>query len=62
MVYQPKFNDEYTESGTKLARVIQRERDFEVPSKFLNLEKDAWKQTGGDMQDIMEVGGRKCPG
>ncbi|KAH7691433.1 UDP-glucoronosyl and UDP-glucosyl transferase, partial [Aphelenchoides avenae] len=51
VLYQPKFNDEYTVSGTKLARVIQRERDFEVSLDFLNLEKDAWRDSMGGMND-----------
>ncbi|KAH7708623.1 UDP-glucoronosyl and UDP-glucosyl transferase [Aphelenchoides avenae] len=51
VLYQPRFNDEYTVSGTKLARVIQRERDFEVSLDFLNLEKDAWRDSMGGMND-----------
>uniref|UniRef100_A0A914E552 Uncharacterized protein n=1 Tax=Acrobeloides nanus TaxID=290746 RepID=A0A914E552_9BILA len=34
VVYQPVYNENITKSGTELARVIERPRDFEPPVNF----------------------------
>ncbi|KAH7725749.1 UDP-glucoronosyl and UDP-glucosyl transferase family protein [Aphelenchoides avenae] len=55
VVYQPGYDLRITTSGTKYARVIERNRDFDVPSEFFDIQEDAWNDKVGGFQDMSGI-------
>jgi hypothetical protein len=58
-LYQPIIDDNITTTGTKLARVIERQRDFVIGFSFDDFQKDAWSLEEQSFSKLTSVGFKK---
>uniref|UniRef100_A0A914EFA6 Uncharacterized protein n=1 Tax=Acrobeloides nanus TaxID=290746 RepID=A0A914EFA6_9BILA len=58
VVYQPIYDENITTTGTKLARVIERPRDFEAPFTLDQMQPDVWMLQEPGFSDLMKIGDR----
>uniref|UniRef100_A0A914DB59 glucuronosyltransferase n=1 Tax=Acrobeloides nanus TaxID=290746 RepID=A0A914DB59_9BILA len=58
VVYQPVMDENITTTGSKLARVITRERDYEIGFNMMDAQADVWAMQEQSMSRMLSMVGK----